>query len=177
MKTPLRILFICTHNRCRSIIAEALANHVSEDCLLAASAGSDPASEVHPFTLQSLRRHGIATTGLRSKSWDELRNFAPHFVITVCDDAADEPCPLWLNKARSLHWGIADPSLLAVDEATSHRDFDQTIAILTARLLWLREGVRQGLNLQGIEQLIRSLADTSERTGKQEAQWACSSAF
>jgi arsenate reductase len=177
MKIPLRILFLCTHNRCRSILAEAIANHVGEDCLVAQSAGIEPAPAVHPYTLESLRRHSISVTGLHSKCREELKSFAPHFVITLCDDAADEPCPLWPNKARSLHWGIADPSLLAGDEASRRRDFDQTIAILTARLLWLREGVRQGLNLQGLEQLIRSLANTSERTGKQEAQWACSSAF
>jgi arsenate reductase (thioredoxin) len=177
MQIPLRILFICTHNRCRSILAEAIANHVGEGCLIAASAGSEPSGEVHPLTLQNLQLHGIPATALRSKSWDELKTFAPHFVITVCDSAAAEPCPLWLGKTRPLHWGIADPSVLAADEAACRSAFDQTIAILTARLLWLREGVKQGLNLQGLEQLIKALADTSERTGRQEAQWACSNAI
>ena len=173
MQIPLRILFICTHNRCRSILAEAVANHISEGCLLAASAGCEPAGEVHPLTLLSLQRHGIPAEGLRSKSWAELADFMPHFVITVCDNAA-ESCPLWLGKTRPLHWGVADPSLVATDENVCLQAFDQTIAILTARLLWLREGVNQGLNLQGLEQLIKALADTSERTGRQEAQWACS---
>ena len=174
MESPLKILFICTHNRCRSILAEAIANHVSEGYVVAASAGSEPAGYVHPLTLQSLHFHGIPATELRSKSWDELLTFAPHFVITVCDNAAAEPCPLWLGKTRPLHWAIADPSVLAKDEAACRNAFDQTIAILFARLLWLREGVKQGLNLQGLEQLIKALADTSVRTGRQEAQWACS---
>lgn len=175
MQIPLRILFICTHNRCRSILAEAIANHVGGGRLLAASAGSEPSGEVHPLTLQSLHRHAIPVTALRSKSLDELANFVPHFVITVCDNAATEPCPLWLGKNRPLHWGLADPSLLAADEIASRKAFEQTIAILTARVRWLHEGVNQGLNLQGLEQLIKALADTSERTGKLEAQWACSS--
>jgi arsenate reductase len=177
MQIPLRILFICTHNRCRSILAEAIANHLGGGRLLAASAGSEPASEVHPLTLQNLQLHGIAATGLRSKSWDELADFAPHFVITVCDNAAAESCPLWLGKTRPLHWGIADPSLIAADEIACRRAFDQTIAILTARLRWLCEGVNQGLNLQGLEQLIKALGITRDRTGKQEAQWACSNAI
>ena len=176
MQTPLRILFICTHNRCRSILAEAVANHVGGSFIIAASAGNEPAEEVHPLTLQSLQRHGISAAGLRSKSWEELHDFVPHFVITVCDDAALEPCPLWLGRTRPLHWGLADPSLLAADDVVSRKAFDQTIAILTARLRWLREGVNQGLNLQGLGQLIKALADTSERTGTQEAQWACSNA-
>lgn len=177
MQIALRILFICTHNRCRSILAEAIANHVSDGYLQAASAGSMPAGTVHHQTLQSLQRHGIPAENLRSKSWDELRNFAPHFVIAVCDDAAAEPCPLWLGKTRPLHWGLADPGLLATDETSARKAFDHTIAILTARLLWLREGVNQGLNLQGLEQLIKALADTSERTGRTEAQWACSNSL
>ncbi len=145
--------------------------------MIAASAGSAPTTEVHPMTLQSLHRHGIPAEGLHSKSWEEVTGFIPHFVITVCDDVAGEPCPLWLGKTRPLHWGLADPSVLSSDEAGYRKAFDQTIGILTARLLWLREGVNQGLNLQGLEQLIKALADTSERTGRQESQWACSNAL
>ncbi len=164
-KPPLRLLFICTHNRCRSILAEALANQIGAELLTAASAGSDPADAVHPLTLQSLQRHGIPTLGLRSKSWDGLGEFAPDFVITVCDKAAAESCPLWLGTARKVHWGLSDPSSLSTDSAnpTTPADidaaFDTTIAILTTRLQHLREGLVIGMNKRKLEQLLKALAD------------------
>ncbi len=157
---PVKLLFLCTHNRCRSILAEAIATEVGGELLQAASAGSEPAGEVHSLTLRSLERHGIPAQGLRSKAVKDLENFDPDFVITVCDKAAAEPCPLWLGKTRPFHWSLSDPSAQASDEAEREKAFDQTIATLTARLRWLRAGVEQGLNHQGLVMLISALAET-----------------
>lgn len=157
---PLKLLFICTHNRCRSIVAEALTNHVGAGLLLAASAGSEPAGAVHPLTLEHLQRHGIPVAGLYSKSWDELEEFEPDFVITVCDKAAAEPCPLWFGKALQVHWGLADPSVAGADADAA---FAMLIRLLNTRLGWIREGVRQGLDPQALIMLIRALADTCDK--------------
>jgi arsenate reductase len=163
-KAPLKLLFICTHNRCRSILAEAIAREVGGELIEAASAGSEPAGAIHPLTLKHLQRHDIPAEGLRSKALDELDAFTPDFVITVCDKAAAEPCPLWLGKNRPLHWGLSDPSALNADEAASQEAFDQTIVTLLSRLRWLRAGLEQGLNYQGLAMLISALAETNTST-------------
>jgi len=165
---PLKLLFICTHNRCRSILAEALANQIGGGLLLAVSGGSEPAGIVHPLTLEHLQQHGIPVTGLRSKSWDELEDFEPDFVITVCDKAAAEPCPLWFGKALQVHWGLPDPSAQDPGAATTQA-FDEVIALLTSRLRWIREGVEQRLDLQALIMLIRALADTCPAPRKKAA--------
>lgn len=167
-KPPVKLLFICTHNRCRSILAEAIATEVGGGLLQAASAGSEPAGEVHPLTLRSLARHGIPAEGLRSKALDELKEFNPDFVITVCDKASAEACPLWLGKTRSLHWSLADPSALTSDETARDEAFDLTIATLAKRLRWLRAGIEQGINHQGLVMLINALADN--RPSKADTQ-------
>ena len=86
----MKVLYICTHNRCRSILSEAITNHVAGDVITAKSAGSQPAGEVHPLSLKYLNEAGIPTEGLQSQSWDEFEAFAPDLVITVCDSAAGE---------------------------------------------------------------------------------------
>ncbi|GAA6135578.1 arsenate reductase ArsC [Oceaniserpentilla sp. 4NH20-0058] len=106
----MKILFICTHNRCRSILSEAIANHAGDGRLQAASAGSQPVGEVHPLSIKYLQEQGIAIDGLKSQSWDELESFAPDVVVTVCDSAAGETCPAWFGKSIKLHWGLEDPS-------------------------------------------------------------------
>jgi arsenate reductase (thioredoxin) len=159
-KPPLKLLFLCTHNRCRSILAEAIATEVGGDLFQAASAGSEPAGEVHSLTLRSLERHGIPAQGLRSKALGDLKEFIPDFVITVCDKAAAEPCPLWLGKTRPFNWSLSDPSAQASGEEEREKAFDEIIATLTTRLRWLRAGVEQGLNHQGLVMLISALAET-----------------
>ncbi|MDX2465088.1 MAG: arsenate reductase ArsC, partial [Porticoccus sp.] len=94
----MKILYICTHNRCRSILSEAITNHLSNGRIQAKSAGSHPAGEVHPLSIQYLREAGIATADLTSQSWNELETFAPDVVVTVCDSAAGETCPLWFGQ-------------------------------------------------------------------------------
>ena len=108
----MKILYICTHNRCRSILSEAITNHFASDHIQAKSAGSQPAGEVHPLSLRYLNEAGISTEGLQSQSWDEFEDFKPDVVITVCDSAAGEACPVWFGQSIKMHWGLADPSKL-----------------------------------------------------------------
>ncbi len=111
----MRLLFICTHNRCRSILCEAIASQRGHGVLQAASAGSAPVSSVHPLTLRYLRERGYETSGLTSQSWNDLEDFEPDRVITVCDSAAGEVCPLWMGNVEKWHWGLPDPSRVEGD--------------------------------------------------------------
>lgn len=130
----MKILYICTHNRCRSILSEAITNHRAAGALIARSAGSQPADEVHPLSLKYLAEAGIPTRGLKSQSWDEFEDFAPDVVITLCDSAAGESCPLWFGKAIKLHWGLEDPSKLSGDESAIAEAFRQAIQTIEARV-------------------------------------------
>lgn len=130
----MKILYICTHNRCRSILCEAITNHMAGVGMVAASAGSQPVGQVHPLSLQYLREAGVPIVGLYSKSWDELEEFAPDLVITVCDSAANESCPVWFGKAVKLHWGLADPSKVEGGEAEKAAAFRACIAQIRARV-------------------------------------------
>ena len=122
----MKILYICTHNRCRSILCEAITN-ASNGNVEARSAGSQPVGEVHPLSLKYLAERGFSTDGLQSQSWDELEGFAPDIVITVCDSAAGESCPLWLGSTVKVHWGLSDPSKLAGTEVELASAFRQTM--------------------------------------------------
>jgi arsenate reductase len=111
-----KLLFICTHNRCRSILCEAIANQRGAGVLRAASAGSAPVEVVHPLTLRYLNERGYETLGLSSQSWLDLESFDPDRVITVCDSAAGEACPLWMGEVEKIHWGLPDPSRVEGDD-------------------------------------------------------------
>lgn len=135
----LNVLFLCTHNSARSILAEALLNHVGGDRFKAYSAGSSPRDnqQPNPLGLQVLQHAGIATEGLRSKSWDEFAlPEAPHMdlVITVCDNAAGEVCPYWPGQPATAHWGYADPSVGEGTPAQKLESFRQTMLALKRRL-------------------------------------------
>lgn len=105
----MKILFLCTGNSCRSILAEATFNHLAPAGWTAMSAGSRPTGQVHPRSLALLAREGIATAGLHSKSWDDLAD-TPDIVVTVCGRAAGETCPAYLGPAIRTHWGVEDPA-------------------------------------------------------------------
>ena len=129
----MKLLFICTHNRCRSILAEAVSNHVGDGLIHAASAGSSPQGQVHPSSLLALQRHAISTAGLRSQSWDEFENYDADAIITLCDQAAAETCPVWFGDAPTVHWGLSDPS-----KSDDDAEFDKTIDILIRRIQALK---------------------------------------
>src|ERR1051325_472345 len=131
------VLFLCTGNSARSILAEALLNARAEGRLRAHSAGSHPKGEVHPLALTVLRTCQIGTEGLRSKSWDEFASdAAPHMdvVITVCDQAAAEACPLWPGAPVKVHWGLPDPAAVEGSEAERLAAFRRTLPLLEQRV-------------------------------------------
>ena len=139
LENPVNVLFLCTHNSARSILAEAILNHVGQGRFKAYSAGSSPRDnqQPNPMALKTLESAGISTDGLRSKSWDEFATVdAPHMdlVITVCDDAAGEVCPFWPGQPATAHWGYADPSAIVGDEAQKLEAFRQTLYQIKRRL-------------------------------------------
>jgi len=131
------VLFLCTGNSARSILAEAYLNGAGRERFTAFSAGSHPARRVNPFALELLAKNRIDSAGLRSKSWDEFaRPDAPEldFVFTVCDNAAGEVCPVWPGQPMTAHWGIADPAVVLGSEDAKHRAFVRAFTELTARI-------------------------------------------
>jgi arsenate reductase len=137
MEAHYNVLFLCTGNSARSIMAEAILNHVGKPVFTAYSAGSHPAGTVRPEALKELTRAGISTEGLRSKSWDEFgRPGAPemHFVFTVCDNAAKETCPLWPGQPMTAHWGVPDPAAVQGDSAEIDRAFRDAFFVLDRRI-------------------------------------------
>jgi arsenate reductase len=129
----MNILFLCTGNSCRSILAEATFNHLALPGWQAASAGSHPTGHVHPRSLALLAREGIATAGLASKSWDGLP-VTPDLVVTVCASAAGETCPVYLGPALRTHWGVDDPAHAAGTEEQIDAAFDTAYRTLRMRI-------------------------------------------
>lgn len=130
----MKILYVCTHNRCRSVLSEALTNHLGGGKIEARSAGSQPVGEVHPLTKHYLAECGIPTNNLSSKSWDDMGAFKPDIVVTVCDSAAGESCPVWMGETLKLHWGLEDPSKIEGSDAQKAKAFRATIAEIEARV-------------------------------------------
>jgi len=135
-----KLLFVCTHNRCRSILCEAIASQRGAGALEAASAGSAPVEAVHPLTLRYLEERGYQTAGLQSQSWHDQKAFEPDRVVTVCDSAAGEVCPLWMGEVEKHHWGLPDPSRVEGDEAAIRSAFMTVIDRIEDKVdEWLRE--------------------------------------
>jgi arsenate reductase len=131
------VLFLCTGNSARSIIAEALLNHRAKGRFHAFSAGSHPKGEVHPLALETLKRNHTPAEDFRSKSWDEFAGAsAPQldFVFTVCDRAAQEVCPMWPGQPMTAHWGIEDPAAVEGTQEERERAFNRAFTELDARL-------------------------------------------
>ncbi|MEM1143896.1 MAG: arsenate reductase ArsC [Pseudomonadota bacterium] len=154
----LKLLFICTHNRCRSILCEALARHLGGNRIDAYSAGSQPSGLVHPDTLRHLQRHGIDTSGLRSESWDVYANLAPDAVVTVCDSAAGEQCPLWLGQSAKVHWGLPDPSRIEGDDSAREDAFDAVIKTIERRLARILSHKTEHSSADALSGLLESIA-------------------
>ncbi|MGF6094758.1 arsenate reductase ArsC [Pseudomonas sp. 18175] len=129
----MRVLFMCTANSCRSILSEAVFNHLAPHGIEAISSGSFPKGRVLPRSLSTLQQAGISTDGLYSKGNDAFEGNPPDIVITVCDKAAGESCPVYFGPALKAHWGLADPSDVTADEATMDAAFSATLALIEQR--------------------------------------------
>ena len=141
----LNVLFLCTGNSARSIMAEALLNHLGSGRFRAFSAGSHPNGVVNPWSLETLRGFGLPTEGYRSKNWDEFaRPGAPamDLIVTVCDNAAGEVCPIWPGKPMTAHWSVADPAAVQGDDAAKRRAFLDAATILRGHIEQLVAGHR-----------------------------------
>lgn len=137
---PYNLLFLCTGNSARSIIAEAIANRLGQGRLKAYSAGSMPTGKVNPFALSLLKRLDFDVSEARSKSWEEFsragNSDAPEldFVFTVCDNAAGEVCPIWPGQPMTAHWGVADPAAVEGSDAEKALAFAETFKALNSRI-------------------------------------------
>ena len=159
----INVLFLCTHNSARSILAEAALNHMAKGRFRAFSAGSSPRhnQQPNPLALKVLHNADIPTEDLRSKSWDEFAAAdAPHMdlVITVCDNAAGEVCPYWPGQPATAHWGYADPSEVPGDEAEKLEAFRLTLLAIRRRLDLLTNLPPEKLERAMVQQSARELA-------------------
>lgn len=137
MTRHFNVLFICTHNSARSIMAEAILNQMGRNRFRAFSAGSQPAGQVHPLAIELLERNKMDTSGVRSKNWDEFaQSDAPpmDFVLTVCDKAAGEVCPVWPGQPMTAHWGVEDPSSVEGTLEERKKAFSDAFMMLNRRI-------------------------------------------
>lgn len=161
---PLNVLFLCTHNSTRSILAEALLNHMGQGKFKAYSAGSSPRDnqKPNPMAIATLEKAGVSTEGLTSKSWDVFATpDAPHMdlVITVCDNAAGEVCPYWPGQPATAHWGYADPSEAAGTDEQKLDAFKQTLHQIKRRLDLFTSLPSASLHKMALENTARELAN------------------
>jgi len=159
---PYRVLFLCTHNSARSVIAESVMNKLGAGNFKAFSAGTQPRGQVHPFALDLLRNSGHDISDLRSKSWTEFAGPGAtplDFVFTVCDNAANEVCPVWPSQPMTAHWGVPDPSLAEGSEIERRLAFADTM-----RMLGQRIGIFMSLPFRSLDKL--SLQDRLREIGR-----------
>lgn len=158
------VLFLCTGNSARSILAESLLNEIGRGRFRAYSAGSHPAGQVNPFALELLEKNNFPAHDLRSKSWDEFAlPEAPHFdfVITVCDNAAGEVCPVWPGQPMTAHWGIPDPAAVDGSDETKRRAFVQAMEQLQRRISMFVNLPFSTLEGMKLEQAVREIGKTA----------------
>jgi arsenate reductase len=152
----MKILYICTHNRCRSILSEAITNGMAGNLIQARSAGSQPVGAVHPLSLKYLVQTGYSTENLQSDSWDSFEEFKPDVVVTVCDSAAGEACPLYFSDSIKVHWGLSDPSKITGSESQIEAAFLACIYQIEQRVHKLSDIASQNLDDSA---LLLALAD------------------
>ena len=156
----LNVLFICTGNSARSILAEGMLNQLGADRFNAYSAGSNPKGDVHPLALATLRQLHFNDSGFRSKSWGEYSaEGAPSmdFVITVCDNAANEVCPVWPGQPITAHWGVADPAAMDGSEEATKRAFMDAAVTLKRRIEFLLSLPMAKLETLAIQREVRDI--------------------
>ena len=162
MKHIYNVLFICTGNSARSIMAEGLLNTLGGGNFKAYSAGSHPNGAVNPLALATLARRHIPTEGFRSKSWDEFaRPGAPQldFAFTVCDQAAGEACPFWPGQPMTAHWGVPDPAAVEGSEEQKRRAFSDTAVVLKRRIEFLLALPLQKLDAMAIQRELTRIGE------------------
>lgn len=163
------VLFLCTGNSARSILAEALLNRVGEGRFRAFSAGSHPAGRVNPFALEYLHGRGIAVDGLRSKGWEAFADAdmpEMDFVITVCDNAAGRACPIWPGHPITAHWGVPDPAGVEGSDEAKRAAFAVAATTLEARIHGLVQLPLATFDRCAAERAVRAMADGAiVRTG------------
>ena len=130
----LNVFVICTGNSCRSVMGEALFNHLGQGRIKAFSAGSHPIGSINTGALATLKRHGLPTEGYKSQSWEEFEDQPMDIIITVCDNAAGETCPVYLTKAVRAHWGVSDPGHVEGTEEEKIAAFEHTYRTLELRI-------------------------------------------
>jgi arsenate reductase (thioredoxin) len=154
------ILFVCTGNSARSILAEGLMNHLGAPRFRAFSAGSHPKGKVHPLALDALQRLKLPTDGLRSKSWDEFSgpDAVPlDFVFTVCDNAAGEVCPVWIGQPMTAHWGLPDPAAVEGPDEVRRQAFADTVVALKRRIELMLALPMAALDRMALQRRIREI--------------------
>lgn len=159
----LNVLFLCTGNSARSILAEAYLNARGEGRFVAYSAGSHPAGKVNPFALELLNKHRLDTSDLRSKNWEEFaRPGAPKldFVFTVCDNAAGEACPLWPGQPVTAHWGVADPAAVQGSDEEKRKAFLKAFTELSTRINLMLALPMDKLDRQALTGKLREIGKT-----------------
>jgi protein-tyrosine-phosphatase len=162
-KTVFNVLFLCTGNSARSILAESLLNNLGKGRFRAFSAGSHPAGQVNPFALELLEKNHFPTGELRSKPWDEFAHpDAPHldFVITVCDNAAGEICPVWPGQPITAHWGIPDPAVIVGNDEAKRRAFIDAMNQLQRRISMFVSLPFAKLDDMKLQQAVREIGKT-----------------
>lgn len=159
------VLFLCTGNSCRSIIAEGLLNHLGQGRFTGYSAGSHPAGRINPYAVRALEKLGISTEGLSSKNWDEFETSdAPvmDFIVTVCDNAAGEACPIWPGQPATVHWGVPDPALFKGDNTETEAEFDETLNRLRRRILALLALPLENLKGEEVKHRLNEIGLTAD---------------
>jgi arsenate reductase len=157
---PCRVLFLCTGNSARSVMAEAALNRLGGGRFEAFSAGSMPAGRVNPFTIERLKKHGYAVDHLRSKSWDEFaQSGSPEMdlIITVCDNAAGEVCPVWPGRPIATHWSFEDPAAYAGPDEEKRMRFEKVYQQIYRRIEQLAVLPTQSLDGVAFSEKLKSL--------------------
>ena len=158
------VLFLCTGNSARSILAESLLNHWGKGRFRAFSAGSFPRGQVHPMAIELLKRKNLPAEGLRSKSWDEFASPGSppiDFIFTVCDNAAGEVCPIWPGKPMTAHWGIADPAAAEGTETEKASAFRKAMKELETRIKLFTSLPLDSLDALALQAKLREIGGTT----------------
>jgi arsenate reductase len=163
---PYNVLFLCSGNSARSILGEAILGKIGNGKFVAWSAGSDPKGQVNPYALQLLQRLGFPVANLRSKSWSEFSGAnAPEldFIFTVCDNAANEVCPVWPGHPMTAHWGIPDPAAVEGDEKTIMAAFRDAFSALQRRIELFTQLPVEGLDRMALKKRLQEIGADSEK--------------